>query len=279
MTPKKPSSKKQLPSTGITLIDGLANLPQNECTLETYVKAASEYVRRSRELGPGPKKAGQIRLSNALARAFLTSLNPKLPELKNAFAGERMISGALRSVSADVSEIHPTDGLRLAVELKPVNLAVGRAIWNRFGDIRTFAVNVLLKFPFCVVGAVLTVPTYEESGTPDAAEAMEKESAVAMEPDEDPNALTEETPIPARGTGARKSTLHLVERAIARLVRAGGRETEGDAPHLLEGIAVVVYDPDKGRIEENIPPAGSSLRWSEFVEMMAAAYRGRFEDI
>jgi hypothetical protein len=110
-----------------------------------------------------------------------------------------MVSGALRAAKADVSEMHRLDGLRLAVELKPVNLAVGRAIWNRFGDIRTFAVNIHLKFPFAVVGGVLVVPTSEESA------------------------------------GGRKSTKHLISRAVNRLVRAGGRRTEGDAPHLLEG--------------------------------------------
>ena len=123
------------------------------------------------------------------------------------------------------------------------------------------------------------MPTYEELGTRDAAEAMERESAVAAEPDEDSEVVVKEAPVTAHGTTGRKSTLHLIDRAIARLVRAGGRKTEGDAPHLLEGIAVVVYDPDKAHIVETIPPPGSGLRWSEFVEMMVAAYRGRFEDI
>lgn len=53
------------------------------------------------------------------------------------------------------------NGLTLAVEIKPVHLAVGRAIWNRFGDIRTFAVNIHLKFPFAVIGGIMTLPTEE----------------------------------------------------------------------------------------------------------------------
>jgi hypothetical protein len=76
-------------------------------------------------------------------------------------AGELNVAGALRNARADVSEAHHMDGLRLAVEIKPVNLAVGRAIWNRFGDVRAFAVNIHLKFPFAVVGGVLAVPTWE----------------------------------------------------------------------------------------------------------------------
>ncbi len=70
-----------------------------------------------------------------------------------------MIGGGLRNAKADVSEASETDGLKLAIEIKPVHLAVGRAIWNRFGDVRTFAVNVHLKFPFAVVGGILTLPT------------------------------------------------------------------------------------------------------------------------
>jgi hypothetical protein len=163
----------------------------------------------------------------------------------NPIAGERDVSGALRVAKADVSEAHPLDGLRLAVEIKPVNLAVGRAIWNRFGDIRMFAVNLHLKFPFAVLGGVLAIPTYEESSG---------SSGVT-----------------------RRSTVNLINRAVARLSRAGGRRTEGDAPHLLEGVGVLVYDPDDSAIVPDIPPAGSGLRWDEFVSALSVAYAARFE--
>lgn len=271
MTTKKP---RTAPPTGIEALDKLASLPDDSCTIDAYIVAASEYIRRSRELGPGPKKAGQIRLSQTLGRALLSALRAKLPELRGVVVGERKVSGALRTVNADVSEIHPTDGLRLAIELKPVNLAVGRAIWNRFGDIRTFAVNLHLKFPFCVVGGVLAIPTYEEVGTLDAISASRHEAAI--EEDTKP----EQSDVPEIPTpSGRRSTVHLIERAVARLVRAGGRKTEGDAPHLLEGIAVVVYDPDSGTILRELPAVGSSLRWEEFIDALVAAYKGRFEEI
>jgi hypothetical protein len=61
-----------------------------------------------------------------------------------------------------------------------------------------------------------------------------------------------------------------------RLVRAGGRRTEGDAPHLLEGIAVVVYDPDSGRLDPALPSKDTGLRWPQFVETLANAYNTRF---
>lgn len=277
----KPTAKKKVvPPTGIASIDALIDLPDDDCTIEAYVRAASEYVKQSRTLAAGPKKAGQIRLSNALGRALLFELKKQLPQLERAIVGERKVSGALRTVNADVSEIHPTDGLRLAVELKPVNLAVGRAIWNRFGDIRTFAVNLHLKFPFCVVGGVLAIPTYEELGTKEAKEALNEEVVEAgddLAVDADEAELSVANSLEAVTPG-RRSTLHLIERAVSRLMRAGGRKTEGDAPHLLEGIAVVIYDPDTGTLHATVPPVGSGLRWEEFVEALVSGYQGRFED-
>jgi hypothetical protein len=104
-------------------------------------------------MGTGQQKAVQVALSNVLGVVTLFDLRDKLGiPLSHAYAGERKVGGGLREVKADVSEMTQLDGLTLAVELKPVHLAVGRAIWNRFGDVRTFAVNIHLKFPFAVVG-------------------------------------------------------------------------------------------------------------------------------
>jgi hypothetical protein len=131
------------------------------------------------------------------------------------------------------------------VEIKPVNLAVGRALWNRFGDIRAFAVNIHLKFPFAVVGGVLAVPTYEERG--------------------------------GGASDSRAATGHLVQRMVTRLLRPGLRRSEADAAHLLEAIAVLLYDPDTASLDTGIPPPGSGLRWEEFVDLMVKAYEARFE--
>jgi hypothetical protein len=264
-----------LQPTGLEAIDRLGSL--TSCTIQDYVSGVSEYVRSHRTLLVGPKKAAQIRLSNALGRAFADELKQRLPHLQELIVGERLVSGALRTVKADVSELHPLDGLRLAVELKPVNLAVGRAIWNRFGDLRTFAVNLHLKFPFAVVGGMLIIPTLEETGTKEAAKAEQIELIT-----EDPETGESTSPLPeptSKTVGApqMRSTMHLIERAVQRLMRAGGRKTEGDAPHLLEGIAVVVYDPQTGTIDPDTPPVGSGLRWDEFIQSIAASYLGRFE--
>jgi hypothetical protein len=277
MTIKK--AKKALDPTGIAEIDRLATL--NPCTIQDYVGGVSAYVRQSSTMAAGPKKAGQIRLSNALARALADDLSAQLPKLKGKLVTqEQKVAGGLRTQNADVSESHYLDGLRLAVELKPINLAVGRAIWNRFGDIRTFAVNIHLKFPFAVVGGVLVLPTYEETNTKAATSAEVAEEAVAEgeEPADIAEDMTDEAAEPVSSNPSRKSTLHLIDRAIERLVRAGGRKGEGDPSHLLEGIAVVVYDPETGALNLEVPKPGSGLRWDEFVTALASSYRARFED-
>lgn len=287
MAIRKPKKKKVQPPTGIAEIDSLPAL--EPCTIHDYVRAVTAYVRQQRGLAKGPKKAAQIRLSNALGRALVHDLKAKLPQLKGK-VGETKVAGALRTTNADVSESHHLDGLRLAVELKPVNLAVGRAIWNRFGDLRTFSVNLHLKFPFAVIGGVLVIPIYEETGTKEAEEAETAEAIAAEKGDSTEIefesgeagelALGPSSPAPApaaSGTPMRRSTTHLIERAVKRLIRAGGRETEADAAHLLEGIAVVAYDPSTGEIEPELPPRDSGLRWGEFIDALAKAYESRFE--
>jgi hypothetical protein len=236
---------KPVEPTGLPLVDGLAGKARP--SIEDYCAASAEYIRCASVLGSAKLKAAQIRLSNALAAVTLADLRSTGLALANAVAGEREVGGGLRSVKADVSEMTARDGLTLAVEIKPVHLAVGRAIWNRFGDVRTFAVNLHLKFPFAVVGGILTLPTSERvrSGTDDLW----------------------------------KPTTHLVSRAVGRFMRAGGRSSEGDAAHLMEGIAVVAFDRESGEIDPDLPPAGSGLRWPEFIAALSELYEARFAEI
>jgi hypothetical protein len=274
---KRSRSKKEPAQTGIKEIDCLANL--KPCTINDYIAGASVCVRRQSTLAVGPRKASQIRLSNALARALATEIEAQLPHLAGRLVTEEQkVAGGLRTANADVSESHVLDGLRLAVELKPINLAVGRALWNRFGDIRTFAVNIHLKFPFAVVGGVLVIPTYEETGTKAAIEAEEKEVAETDDTDHSSETGKSATPEVVSTPAGRKSTTHLIERAIERLIRAGGRKSEAEAAHLLEGIAVIVYDPETATMLSDLPKAGSGLRWEEFTRDLITAYRARFED-
>jgi hypothetical protein len=211
-------------------------------SINDYVAGASAYYRLATKLSPGTMKRSQIALSNALGRVLVRDLQARIPSVR-ATAAETAVAGALRIAKSDVTEFHRLDGLRLAVELKPVHLAVGRAIWNRFGDIRTFAVNIHLKFPFAVVGGVLTIPTLE------------------------------------RREGRELTTDHLVRRAGVRLARTAGRQSEAGAPHLLEGVALVAYNPMTAAIWDEYPEQGSNMRWEGFVADLAANYRARFEGV
>jgi hypothetical protein len=277
---------------GLPYLDALVDL--SGPSIEDYCRAAAEYVTHATTLGneyvddraayraeleaahaeddasevdPSPARTGkkpldkgkvaQIRLSGALSRTLLRDLrsgidalnegrptNERMIGFASAFAGERKVGGGLRSVNADLSEMTPENGLTLAVEIKPVHLALGRAMWNRFGDIRSFAVNIHLKFPFAVLGAVSTYPTMER--------------AVSGQDDK------------------WKSTEHLIARAVGRFRKAGGRDREDQAPYLLEGTAVVVFNHQTGDIHPTLPPVGCGLRWDEFVERMVEQYVLRF---
>lgn len=240
------SSKGQGSSSGLPLCDALAGT--NRPHLTDYCAAAAEYIRVASTSTASQQKIAQVQLSHALAVITLADLRERLGlPMPLAVAGERQVGGGLRAVQADVSEMTPTDGLTLAIEIKPVHLAIGRAVWNRFGDIRTFAVNIHLKVPFAVIGGIMTLPTEERLKSGD---------------DE-----------------RWKSTAGLIARAADRFSRAGSRRTEAEAAHLLEGIAVVAFDHRTGQVDPAIPPPGKGLRWDEFMEAIATAYAARFGEV
>ena len=102
--PKHSKSKEPEP-TGIADIDRLAGL--KPCTIQDYITGVSAYVRDQSTLAKGPKKASQIRLSNALARALADEVEHHLPKLKGRLVTEEQkVAGGLRTANADVSESH-----------------------------------------------------------------------------------------------------------------------------------------------------------------------------
>jgi hypothetical protein len=165
----------------------------------------------------------------------------KSPHLLHPKEGETRVAGGLRTAQSDVTEVHHLDGVRLAVEVKPTYRAVGRAIWNRYGDVRAFAVNIHLKFPFAVVGGVQVLPTID------------------IEDD-----------------GSQVDTRKYLDRAARRLSRIRPRQTEADADHLLEAFGLIAFDPVAAELDDSIPPEGSPLRWDAFVEALVRAYDTRF---
>lgn len=235
-------------------------------TIEDYLKAASAYVvdgrclpvRRTPESESA--KAAQTALSRVFGRVLARELQDRHRNLveeelgagaavgssKSAHLlfpreGETRVAGGLRTAQSDVTEVHPLDGVRLAVEVKPTYRAVGRAIWNRYGDVRAFAVNIHLKFPFAVVGGVQVLPTID------------------IEDD-----------------GSQVDTRRYLDRAARRLSRIRPRQTEADADHLLEAFGLIAFDPVSAELDDTIPPADSSLRWTAFVEALVRAYDTRF---
>ncbi len=250
-------------STSTTLAALEAELAASQLTLESledesvaddgdeeqdeHAPPPARRPRASRSKKPPDKtKVVQLRLSAALVRVLLNDLKQRLGRMPGAKAGERRVGGGLRAVQADVSQVTESDGVTLAVEIKPVHLAVGRSIWNRFGNIRSFAVNIHLKFPFAVVAAVTTYPDHERIASGDDAHW--------------------------------KSTTHLIARAVSRFERAAARDREDHAPHLLEGTAVVVFDYQTGIIDQTLPPQGSALRWQNFVDRLCDLCELRFDE-
>lgn len=51
---------------------------------------------------------------------------------------------------------------------------------------------------------------------------------------------------------------------------------QASAQYVREAIAVVVFDRQTGLLDPGLPPAGSGLRWPEFVSAIHDAYQARF---
>jgi hypothetical protein len=213
-------------------------------TLDNYLNEVCEYQRRlleinklGREESGKSKKSEQLRLGTLLATVIAGDLRGR--GVRDPRAAEVAIAGALSRPRVDVSETSLEDGLKLGIEIKTVNEAAGRAMWNRVGDLRSFAVNYHLKFPYAVCGGVITVPD--------------------MMPGE-PNLIP---------------LIRRVERVLARV---NGRPDEGSAPHRLEAIAFIVYRCGPTRIElhPDLPSESSGLRYPQFLDALVAAYEARF---
>lgn len=239
----------------------------DEPTIDDYVSAASAYVLDGRQLptkrtaDSESAKAAQTALSKVFGRALARELHIRhktfiekelgadvferpagnRPHLLTPEEGETRVAGGLRTAQSDVTEVHPLDGVRLAIELKPTYRAVSRAIWNRYGDVRAFAVNIHLKFPFAVVGGIQVLPTTD------------------IEDD-----------------GTQIDTRNYLERASRRLARIRPRATEADAGHLLEAFGLLAFDPFTAKLDSDIPPVDSALRWDQFVDELVRAYDVRF---
>jgi len=236
-------------------------------SIDDYLAAASSYVLNGRLLPTRETaesksaKAAQAALSRVLGTVLagalrerhreliiaelgedvLTGPRGRRPHLLDPVAGEKRIAGGLRTAQSDVTEAHDLDGVRLAVEIKPSYRAVGRAIWNRYGDVRAFAVNVHLKFPFAVVGGIQVLPTVD----------IEEDST-------------------------RTDPIGYLQRAVRRQERIRPRVSEADADHLVEALGLLIFNPDAGELHPDLPSPGSRVRWDGFVSALVESYDARF---
>lgn len=69
-------------------------------------------------------------------------------------------------------------------------------------------------------------------------------------------------------------------RAIAStLERLGSRKSELDQHHLAEAIALVLWDPETGKIASNSPASESSVHLYTFHERLSSAYIERYQHL
>jgi hypothetical protein len=66
---------------------------------------------------------------------------------------------------------------------------------------------------------------------------------------------------------------------IGTLERLGGRTLVDEPEHRAEAVSLVIWEPDTGTIDSDIPPAGSPLRIECFSEHVENAYVARYKGL
>ncbi len=63
------------------------------------------------------------------------------------------------------------------------------------------------------------------------------------------------------------------------LIRLGSRKDELDQHHLAEAIAMVVWDPDTGEVDPNVPAPNSNIRLEAIHERIYDSYLDRYQHL
>lgn len=66
---------------------------------------------------------------------------------------------------------------------------------------------------------------------------------------------------------------------IGTLERLGGRTLVDEPSHRAEAVSLVIWDPEGGTIDDEIPPLGSPLRFEEFSGHVERAYVARYKGL
>jgi hypothetical protein len=80
-------------------------------------------------------------------------------------------------------------------------------------------------------------------------------------------------PLPCMPAGARTNSI------VGTLTRLGGRVLVDEPAHRAEALSLVVWDPETGHIDPNLPDPASPLRIERFSEDMEHAYHDRFQGL
>lgn len=114
-------------------------------------------------------KAYAETLSYNLAREVASSLrrlgfDPVRPEADGP--GERAFQGGLGPKKLDVTHSDERNGLLLAVSIKSITKApFEKNLTNRFADLCTESINMHMRFPYAVVGALFVFPDEADTDT------------------------------------------------------------------------------------------------------------------
>jgi hypothetical protein len=63
------------------------------------------------------------------------------------------------------------------------------------------------------------------------------------------------------------------------LERLARRNSVEDPDYMAEAMSLVIWNPDDGRIEEDVPPLTSPLRLEKFASQIEAAYVSRYKGL
>jgi hypothetical protein len=70
-----------------------------------------------------------------------------------------------------------------------------------------------------------------------------------------------------------------LEATIETLERLARRASFQDPVHLSEAISLVLWDPDNGNIDTDIPPKDSPLRLEKYSETVELSYVSRYKGL
>jgi hypothetical protein len=257
-----------------------------EPTIDDYVRAVSEYVKLKPHLTRPQASSARNALDEAIGRAVATRLTARLP-LVTPHRGQIPVAGGIRQMGVDLVHAHPFDGLQVAIDITAINHTGNGNTWKRLKDTNNFALTVHSKFPFAVVGRILTMPTWYWELKPTDASTQRPSGlgkglhALIPETIPEPRQAPEDQALWRTPSGAvfrRRRAVQDAIRLIKEIDVTRARDIDTDPPHLVEATAVLVYDPDTAELCEHLPARGLGLRFDDFLETLVAAYRVRFDN-